>query len=351
MTRVPDDAKSGSLIAGIVDSDGHFFETDEALYPYFDSMKYTQNNLRRYYLFPDLDGHRRQGRGGERFGDSAEGWIKFMDESGISKTVLYPTAALGMAFGEDIDWAVDLARAYNDFMADQYLKVSDRIQAVALLPVQDPKAAADELQRAVGELGLVGGMLPTPGLSRPYGDPAFDVLFERAEQLGAMLAVHGASFRNIGLDFKASSHGGSGRASFRLAHPGQPLTQMVQFISMICEQVFVRFPNLKVAFLEASCGWVPYWVERIDTSAGRPLAEDQITNSPIYFHAELNHIEGIRTFIAKFVDDRLMYASDYPHENDEEIIETLQEFLARQDIEERTKEKILRDNIHALYSW
>jgi len=172
---------------------------------------------------------------------------------------------------------------------------------------------------------------------------------EEAQRLGTMLAVHGASFRDIGLDFPQSSHAGVGRRGFRYAHPAQPLTQMVQFINMICEEVFERFPRLQVAFLEAGCGWVPYWVERIDRRAGRPFAADQVRNHPVYFQAELEELESLRHFSSLFGEDRLVYASDYPHEPDAEIVEGLQGFLAREDLSQGIKEKVLRDNIKALY--
>jgi predicted TIM-barrel fold metal-dependent hydrolase len=193
-------------------------------------------------------------------------------------------------------------------------------------------------------------MLPAPGLYRPYGDPAFDVLFKEAQSLGTMLAVHGASFKELGLDFPQSSHSGVGRQGFRYGHPAQPITQMIQFTNMICEGVWERFPELKVAFLETGCSWAPYWIERIDARAGRPLASKQVENSPVYFHTELDELRGLKWFTSLYGDERVVYASDYPHESDEEIVEKLHGFLATNEVSQQTKERILRDNIKALYS-
>ena len=61
--RVPsarDRQGPSAVVMGIIDGDGHFFERDELLYPYFDAQKYPIEGLRRYYLFPDLDGWRRE---------------------------------------------------------------------------------------------------------------------------------------------------------------------------------------------------------------------------------------------------------------------------------------------------
>ncbi len=209
-----------AAVTGIIDGDGHFFERDELLYPYFDSQKYPIEGLRRYYLFPDLDGWRR-GPAGRPYGDDVQGWHTFMDEAQIAEAVLYPTAGLGFAQARDPEWAADLARAYNDFVYDHYLEQSPRLKAVALIPLQEPKAAAKELRRAVTELGMVGAVLPAPGLSSPCGDRAFDPLYEAANALGTMLAVHGAARRGLGFDFYHTSETRpeSAQGGFIVAHP------------------------------------------------------------------------------------------------------------------------------------
>ncbi len=69
----------------------------------------------------------------------------------------------------------------------------------------------------------------------------------------------------------------------------------------------------------------------------------------MYFHAELEEKEVLTTCIKVLGDDRLLYASDYPHEPEDEIIESWQHFLGRADLSLRNKEKILRDNIKVLY--
>lgn len=328
----------GTVVTGIIDGDGHIREHDSDLYPYLRS-KYPMERLENYYLFPTLDGWRRSGGG--KFGWDAEGWHQFMDWAGIASTVIYPTVGLGYAFAKDREWAVDLARAYNDFVHDHYLKRSSRVKAVAIIPVQDPEAAAVELHRAVTELGMVGGMLPTPGLRHYYGDAAFDPLYREAESLGTMLAIHGAARQGIGLDFTDDPNQG-----FVLSHA---YAQISQFTNMICERVWQRFPDLKIAFLEAGCGWVPYIIDRIDRKNGG-IATSQVRNSPIYFHAELEEREVLACALSVVGEDRFLYASDYPHESAEAAQHALNGFLDRPDVSQRAKEKILRDNIKALYA-
>jgi predicted TIM-barrel fold metal-dependent hydrolase len=79
-------------------------------------------------------------------------------------------------------------------------------------------------------------------------------VYEAAQELGALLAVHAAPTQGIGVDgfdtlieVRTLSHG---------------FGQMIQMTSMIYGGVYDRFPQLKVAYAEAGCGWVPYLMER-----------------------------------------------------------------------------------------
>ncbi|HEX5607936.1 MAG TPA: amidohydrolase family protein, partial [Candidatus Binatia bacterium] len=80
---------------------------------------------------------------------------RFLDATEIQLTVLYPNEGLNIGLQRDRDWAVALARAYNDWLHHEFLRASSRFQGVALLAPQDPVAAASELERAVKDLGMI----------------------------------------------------------------------------------------------------------------------------------------------------------------------------------------------------
>jgi predicted TIM-barrel fold metal-dependent hydrolase len=93
-----------------------------------------------------------------------EGWIDFMEDVGLTSTVLYPTNGLSFGRVVSLDWAIELAKAYNDWMHDEYLSQSSRFQALSLIPLQEPSEAVKELRRSVKELGFCGAMLPSTGV-------------------------------------------------------------------------------------------------------------------------------------------------------------------------------------------
>src|SRR4030095_993359 len=130
---------------------------------------------------------------------SVELWLRFLDATEIALTVLYPNEGLNIGLQRDRDWAVALARAYNDWLHHDFLSVSPRFQGVALLAPQEPGEAAKELARGVRELGMVAGMLPrVMSAMRGYGLPQFDPIYAAAEKLDVPIAVPGGAAREVG---------------------------------------------------------------------------------------------------------------------------------------------------------
>jgi 2,3-dihydroxybenzoate decarboxylase len=84
--------------------------------------------------------------------------LRLMDEYDIEINILSLNAPAVQAIG-DRDRAIEVARRANDFLAEQCAKRPDRFRAFAALPLLDPDAAIDELNRCVTELGFVGALV------------------------------------------------------------------------------------------------------------------------------------------------------------------------------------------------
>ena len=184
----------------IIDGDGHVFEDMDAI---LDLMppRYKKRPQGRD-LFPPLDHlhsanlHDHPPGAFTRVGP--DGWLHFLDDVGIEMAVLYTTR--GLAFGKVVsrDWAIDLARAYNDWLYQTYLKRSSRFQGIALLPLQEPEAAVEELRRAVEELGMCGAMLPSTGIQFNLGHKIYWPIYAEANRLRCCLGVHGGAHEKPG---------------------------------------------------------------------------------------------------------------------------------------------------------
>ncbi|HWP35656.1 MAG TPA: amidohydrolase family protein, partial [Thermodesulfobacteriota bacterium] len=337
----------------IVDADGHVVEQDARIRPYLDEPFRSHPDITSLPFFPSLDGWHRaarriaDGKGKRIPAPDARAWLAFLDEAGVAATVLYPTHGLAFGLIKDREWAAVLARAYNTWLAEEFLKADPRrLKGVALVPLQDVDEAVRELRRAVGELGMVGAVLPAVGLRRPLGDPYYDPFYAEAQALGCMLAVHGGPAQQLGFDFFERLV-----EARTLSHP---FAQMIQLTSLVLSGTLERFPALRVAFMEAGAGWVPFLLERLDRewrSRASPLRQPPsalLRSDRIFFHCELDEAM-LPAAVETLGADRFVCASDFPHEPPHEFVEALEAFQARPDLPAAAKRKILSDNPRRLY--
>jgi aminocarboxymuconate-semialdehyde decarboxylase len=116
--------------------------------------------------------------------------IARMDETGIGHQALTPNP-LTWFHHVDSDLAVGYCCTHNDALAEHVAPHPTRLSGLAQLPAQDPDAAARELRRSVGDLGLVGGAMGTdPGV--PLDDPSLTPVWSAAEDLGVPVFLHPA---------------------------------------------------------------------------------------------------------------------------------------------------------------
>lgn len=338
----------------VIDTDGHIFEKDLDIFEYLEPPYRGRKELLAIPFFPTPDGFHRMAR---RVGDGRpyvlgpddpKTWLEVLDREGIDRTVIFPTGGLCAGFVQDPGWAVVVCRAYNNMVADRYINFNRRLNAVALLPLQDIQEAAKELRRAVTDLHMVGGVLAPVGFPKPLGDRYFDPLYEEAQRLGSPLCIHGAPSRGLGFDFF--------RSLIQARTLSHPFAQMIQLTSLILEGTLERFPKLRIASLEAGCEWIPFLMDRLDIeyrnrSPQAPLVKkkpsEYMKSGQLYYHTELWE-KMLPYAIERVGEDHFLYASDYPHEPD--LAEAIKAFEKRTDISDSAKKKILSDNGKRFYN-
>jgi predicted TIM-barrel fold metal-dependent hydrolase len=238
-----------------------------------------------------------------------------------------------------VEFAIDLSRAYNDYLFDRFLRHDSRLKGIAVLPLQDIDAAVTELRRTIREYGMVGGLLPADGLSRPLGHQDYHPLYEEANGLGCMLAVHSQnSLRNNDLFMWRDE-------AATLAHVWP---QMRQFTNLMFSGVLGTYADLRIAFLEAGCGWVPYLISKMEGRMGELVRPSKlIERGQIYFQCG----EEMTTSrdLDLLGDHCLFWASDFPHEGIVDMSQAVNEFRGREDLSEVAKRKISYDNPKKLY--
>ncbi len=328
----------------MIDADGHIREVESDVYEYLpDYYKARREAVMYFPLLPHHGWHRQAGRegiGASFLIPTLQDWQQALDIGQLEAAVIYPTRFMHIGQVGMTDFAVDLSKAYNDYLYDRFLRHEPRMKGMAILPMQDVPAAVTELRRVVKDLGMVGAVLPADGLPRPWGHPEFHPVYEEANRLGCMLAVHSQnSLRNNDLFMWR------GEAA-TLAHVWP---QMRQFTNLVFSGVLGRLPDLKFAFLEAGCGWVPYLISKMGNRLGEALPPPAklIERGQIYFQCgeEMTTSRDLELL----GDECLFWASDFPHEGIVSMKKAVQEFLDRDDIPAASKRKISYDNPKRLY--
>src|SRR5437762_7566630 len=149
----------------LFDADGHITETTEQVAKYLDDP-YRQRSA-VYGLYTSDGWDRRMINTLGDWGGDAKSWLAALDKGGVEETVLYPTLGLFMSFVRDRAWQVQICRAYNRMLHEEFIKVSPRLHAVALLPILDPEESAKELRNAVKNYGCVRSEEHTSELQSP----------------------------------------------------------------------------------------------------------------------------------------------------------------------------------------
>ncbi len=144
----------------VIDADGHIFDSEQSLRQYLEEPF---NRRPRAPLIPlnTWDTTLENRLGLNRI--TASHWLETLDRGGVSSVVLFPTLGLNIGFVQERDLAVAVCRAYNNFLYEEFLRVSPRLKGAAIIPVQDIPKAVKEVRRAVESLGMVAGLLPTHG--------------------------------------------------------------------------------------------------------------------------------------------------------------------------------------------
>jgi uncharacterized protein len=353
------------VVLQIIDADGHIND-----HVYGDEIAaYMPKGNQMAKLFPELDHlHFRYLKQNRRAtgNPTPDDWMRFLDKTGISWTVLYPTAGLATGRIMSEEWAVIACKAYNTWLYERFLSQSPRLRGVALLPFQNVDAAVIELRRAVKELGMLGGMLPSNGeaIQGHLGNKVYWPIYEEAEKLGCAIAVHVGCLHHMGLD------------AFSTYYPvhalGHPFSLMIQAAGMLAHGVFQRFPNLRVAFLEGGATWVPFMMDRLDRSyhdghvqldlegnvIGGPAQGEKASE---YFKKQLREgrifvgfdcdDDGLGTAVTKAGREPFLFGSDFPHEvfDATKCRHEIDELLERDDLTQADKEAALGGNASRFY--
>lgn len=255
--------------------------------------------------------------GGKKPGtDPAFARQQLLDAWSIDRAILNPLVAVSNI--QNLDLGNALMRAANDWTQAVWLASDPRWYASIVVNVHDPAAAAAEIRRAAAHPRFIQVLLLVRSHA-PYGRREFLPIFEAAAETGLPVGIH---FGGSGNPITAC-----GWPSYYIEdHTAMSQAFEAQLVSLVCEGVFARLPQLRVALIEGGFAWLPAlmwrldknfrglrsevpWLEKLPSEYIR--AQCRSTTQPMEEPSNPKHLMQIFDMIG--CDDFFMFATDYPH--------------------------------------
>lgn len=270
-----------------------------------------------------------------------EAKLSLMDKLGIEVSVMSVSPTLLFHWIE-ASAAKEFAQRANESLAKFIASSDGRLYGMAMVPLQDPQAAADELRRAVTQLDLRGAQIGTTMEDTPLDNPRFDPFFATAAELDVPVNIH-PYYVGTRPEF----------ADFYMTNlVGNPLETAVAASRMILSGFLDRHPTLKVVLMHAG-GYMPYQIGRLDHGYRvRDEASTHIQAPPStylrrFYYDTITHAPVPLQFLVRLVGaDRVVIGTDIPFDMQDLYIE---DYLKQTGFDDNTLDIINGENAVDLF--
>jgi len=250
----------------------------------------------------------------------------------------------------DADVAVSVSRDSNDFLAEAVKANPTRFAGFASVPIQAPDKAADELERAIRQLGFKGALINGHTRGRYLDDRFFTPVLERADALGVPIYIHPTRPPEPVVQALYSGFSPEVNAQLAIAGWGWHIETAVHVIRMMLGGVFDRYPKLQVVIGHLGEG-IPFMLPRLERAMPQAITKLERPLSA-YLRENVHYTFGGFNFPATFLNcllevgaERIMFSVDYPYGSMQEA----RSFLQHLPVSPADRERIAHGNAETLF--
>jgi len=279
---------------------------------------------------------------GAREGDDVERRLRHMDRLGIDVQVMIHTLWTVPATDRpEVELA--LCKSWNRWVAEMWRLGDGRLRWCAVPPLMSMDESVKSLEWA-RDRGAVGVSLPPIIGDRLPIDPYFHPLYEEAQRLDLVIAIHigNGNAALVALTQPAYDPDSFGLMRFRLVTAGA-------CEGLIESRLPLKFPRLRWAFIEAGSMWLPWMIheaKRRSEQRKTPLPEDVLKEFNIFVTCQNN---DDLSYTYPCGPDNIVIGSDYGHYDGSSQMDATLIMRQRTDVDETAKRKILCDNAKRLW--
>lgn len=278
--------------------------------------------------------------------------VAYMDKYGIDMQVIFDAGNSPQVLPDDL--VVAACQVQNDSLAQSISSHPDRFAGLAVLPANKPAEAAKELERAVTQLGLKGGVISGSVNGQFLDDPKFEPIFAKASELDVPLYLHPGVISEEQKSVLYDSKGYSAMTATLLAGAGWGWHQEqgIQMVRLIMSGLMEKYPNLKLV----SGHWgemVPMFLERV--TEFMQISDTKLPHEFQYYYKRNVYVTPSGMLTApqlalvktEMGADHMMYAEDYPYVKRED---QLGKFIENADLTDDEREKMAHGTAEKLFN-
>lgn len=268
--------------------------------------------------------------------------LTHMKNMGVDKQIL--SAITNMTFyGLDAGLNKEISAMYNDEIAAVAERMPEKFHCMCNVPLQEPEAAAAELERSVG-CGHIGVKIGTNVAGVNLSDPGLDVFWARAESLDVPVFIHPGDIIGAGDRMK----------EFYMHNLiANPLDTTIAAACLIFGGVLDRFPRVKIILAHLG-GFTP-WIRgrwqhgyevREETRVRGAKAPDSYLGK-LYYDTVIHNADCLEFAVKTLGADAILYGTDYPW--DVGLLGRAVEVHGLSRLSKTDREKILVGNTRRVY--
>jgi predicted TIM-barrel fold metal-dependent hydrolase len=246
--------------------------------------------------------------------------------------------------------AVASAREANDFLAATVKSNPQRFAGIAVLPVQAPDKAADELEQRVRQEGFKGAIVNGHSRGRYLDDTFFSPILERAEALDVPIYLHPTMPPKPVMDALYGGYSPAVNAMFAGPAWGWHIETAIHLIRMVLGGAFDRYPKLQIVIGHLGEG-IPFMMPRLNrnlptelTKLQRPLGA-YLRENVHYTFGGFNFLPTFQNLLAEVGAERIMFSVDYPYGS----MADARAFLEQLPVSEADRARIAHGNAERLF--
>ena len=294
--------------------------------------------------------------------------LRDMDVQGIDQVMIIPTDIDTYPWLQNAVGAKAMCKAYNEWAYEYCQENPERLFFAAMLPMQDPKFAQQEIYRVAAKGCRVGLVRPIDAMGNYPIQPKYDRVWRAMEETGVVYGMHPfPAFGSLKPPGYTEQHSGAELIALSASSAGLPHSFLINvqdfqaeaslWVAMVLMSgFFERYPKLRAAVFEASSTWLSFVLDECDKHYRLYRNERQLPPlkrlpSETFFEHCVTGFEGDEappSRLPEFYENILAWSSDvYHHDGDDawRAIETMRKC----ELPERYQAKFLGENARKLY--